>query len=108
MRVICLATALFAMWAVVATPATADESSNCVLDDAISSSGGLAQVIKHESSPKVRLARVQPWLPIELNISPLQAAQCCKICRKGKACGNSCIKRSYTCTKPPGCSCDGN
>ncbi|MEC8880235.1 MAG: hypothetical protein VYC49_08810 [Pseudomonadota bacterium] len=29
------------------------------------------------------------------------------VCRKGKACGNSCISRSYTCTKPPGCACDG-
>lgn len=36
-----------------------------------------------------------------------QAAACCKICRKGKACGDSCIKRSYSCTKPRGCACDG-
>ena len=33
---------------------------------------------------------------------------CCKVCRKGKACGNSCIRRSYTCRKPPGCACDAN
>jgi len=32
---------------------------------------------------------------------------CCKICRKGKACGNSCISRSYTCHKPVGCACNG-
>ena len=108
MRVICLATALFAVWAVVSAPATADELPNCVLDDVISASSGLAQVSMQESSPKVRLAGVQPWLPIELSVSLLQPAQCCKICRKGKACGNSCIKRSYTCTKPPGCACDGN
>jgi hypothetical protein len=38
------------------------------------------------------------------NVRP---AACCKICRKGKACGDSCIKRTYTCTKPPGCACDG-
>jgi len=37
-----------------------------------------------------------------------EIAQCCKICRKGKACGDSCIKNSYTCQKPPGCACDGN
>ncbi|MGF1629171.1 MAG: hypothetical protein ACFCUT_06840 [Kiloniellaceae bacterium] len=38
----------------------------------------------------------------------LQLAQrCCKICKKGKACGNSCINRSYTCHQPPGCACDG-
>lgn len=34
------------------------------------------------------------------------AASCCKVCRKGKACGNSCISRSYSCHKGPGCACD--
>ncbi len=37
-----------------------------------------------------------------------KARVCCKMCRKGKACGNSCIRRSYTCRKPPGCACDAN
>ena len=32
---------------------------------------------------------------------------CCRICTKGKACGNSCISRRYTCHQPPGCACDG-
>ena len=32
---------------------------------------------------------------------------CCKICSKGKACGNSCIKKTYNCSKPTGCACDG-
>lgn len=31
---------------------------------------------------------------------------CCKICREGKACGDSCISRSYTCHKGPGCACN--
>jgi len=35
------------------------------------------------------------------------AAACCKICKKGKACGDSCISKSYTCRKPAGCACDG-
>jgi endonuclease YncB( thermonuclease family) len=35
------------------------------------------------------------------------ARTCCKVCRKGKACGNSCISRRYTCRKPVGCACDG-
>lgn len=30
---------------------------------------------------------------------------CCKICRKGKPCGNNCINRNYTCHKPTGCAC---
>ena len=32
---------------------------------------------------------------------------CCKVCTKGKACGDSCINRNYTCHQPPGCACDG-
>ncbi len=39
--------------------------------------------------------------------TPIQGQQCCKICRKGKACGNSCISRLKRCTKPPGCACNG-
>ena len=37
----------------------------------------------------------------------IYSAACCKVCRKGKACGDSCIKRSYTCRKGVGCACDG-
>ncbi len=49
---------------------------------------------------------LQPLL--EQSTKPrVQPAACCKICRKGKACGNSCINRNYRCTKPPGCACDG-
>ena len=40
------------------------------------------------------------------NISQPAAAACCKICRKGKACGDSCIARWKTCRKGPGCACD--
>lgn len=35
------------------------------------------------------------------------AAACCKICKKGKACGNSCISKNKDCHKPPGCACNG-
>lgn len=32
---------------------------------------------------------------------------CCKICWTGKACGDTCIRRDYTCNQPPGCACNG-
>jgi hypothetical protein len=32
---------------------------------------------------------------------------CCKICSKGKACGNTCIARDKVCHVGPGCACDG-
>ena len=37
----------------------------------------------------------------------LTPRECCKICRKGKACGDSCIARDKKCNEPPGCACDG-
>lgn len=38
---------------------------------------------------------------------PLAGARCCKVCRKGKACGDTCIARNKVCHLPPGCACDG-
>ncbi len=32
---------------------------------------------------------------------------CCKVCKKGKACGDSCIARDKQCHQPRGCACDG-
>jgi hypothetical protein len=37
----------------------------------------------------------------------LSDGACCKVCHKGKACGDSCIAREKTCHQPPGCACDG-
>jgi hypothetical protein len=33
---------------------------------------------------------------------------CCKVCTTGKACGDTCISRQYTCHVGPGCACDAN
>ena len=37
---------------------------------------------------------------------PTDKQECCKVCRKGKACGDTCISRKKTCRKPAGCACD--
>lgn len=51
---------------------------------------------------------VEPSAKAKLPYSPaIKVAQCCKICRTGKACGNSCISKNYECHQPPGCACDG-
>jgi hypothetical protein len=39
--------------------------------------------------------------------TPASPMACCKICTKGKACGNSCISQDKYCHQPPGCACDG-
>jgi len=36
----------------------------------------------------------------------LAQSECCKVRTTGKACGNSCINKSKTCTKGKGCACD--
>lgn len=38
---------------------------------------------------------------------PAFSQGCCKTCRKGKACGNSCISTSKSCRVGPGCACNG-
>jgi hypothetical protein len=35
------------------------------------------------------------------------AATCCKVCRRGQACGDTCIARDDVCHAPRGCACDG-
>lgn len=39
--------------------------------------------------------------------SPKQYQVCCRICSKGKACGDTCIARDRTCHVGPGCACNG-
>lgn len=33
-------------------------------------------------------------------------SECCRVCGKGKACGNSCISTRFTCRKGRGCACN--
>lgn len=56
-----------------------------------------------QAAPSTRRATPDPVRPTP---TPTRRA-CCRICRTGKACGNSCISRSYTCRQPPGCACNG-
>lgn len=37
-----------------------------------------------------------------------ERSSCCKVCGKGKACGNSCIRADYNCRKGRGCSCNAS
>ncbi|MCB9030790.1 MAG: hypothetical protein H6619_07030 [Deltaproteobacteria bacterium] len=36
----------------------------------------------------------------------LMASGCCKVCKTTKACGDSCIIKTYTCHKGSGCACN--
>lgn len=52
---------------------------------------------------------VTPEDSVKVNAPPRVPARrpCCRICRTGKACGNSCIARNKTCRKGRGCACNG-
>ncbi|MDD5370442.1 MAG: hypothetical protein PHQ40_15270 [Anaerolineaceae bacterium] len=52
--------------------------------------------------PAIVLPAVPTMYPTLAPVSP-----CCKVCTTGKACGNTCINKNYTCHKPPGCACNG-
>ncbi len=39
--------------------------------------------------------------------SPTDAKSCCKVCKTGKACGDTCIDKSATCRVGQGCACNG-
>ena len=51
-------------------------------------------------------ARPRAALSQEAPEQKAPSGSCCKTCRKGKACGDSCISRAYACHQPPGCACD--
>ncbi len=44
---------------------------------------------------------------MQLNDATPWSQSCCKTCRKGQACGDSCISRSKTCSAGKGCACQG-
>eukprot|EP00440_Ansanella_granifera_P041849 gb/GFBE01045372.1/.p1 GENE.gb/GFBE01045372.1/~~gb/GFBE01045372.1/.p1 ORF type:complete len:129 (+),score=31.32 gb/GFBE01045372.1/:1-387(+) len=46
------------------------------------------------------------WLLLAILAASADAAGCCKLCKKGSACGNSCIADGLTCHKESGCACD--
>ena len=60
---------------------------------------------------------VQPWQwrkgklstaeQTSVPVRPAPAPQCCKTCRSGQACGDTCIPHGQMCTRPPGCACQG-
>ena len=66
----------------------------------LAAGGAWAPAIRAEVStqPAARMA--------ETALACVPRSQCCKVCSKGKACGNTCIRADYNCHKDAGCACD--
>ena len=43
--------------------------------------------------------------PFDSNSRKVTAAKCCKVCTKGKPCGDTCIAQDKVCQVEPGCAC---
>lgn len=88
--------AIKARWGLSAT-----EAESLAIDQAlVLCEAGKIPALPQEVKAEVQLAIPEP-LPEDI------ADTCCKVCRKGKACGNTCIARDKTCSVGPGCACDG-
>lgn len=57
--------------------------------------------------PEGLLLASAPAVPSASAPAPPAARRCCRVCRTGKACGNSCIARNKTCRVGRGCACNG-
>ncbi len=60
--------------------------------------------------PEAEAVRAVPAPPREAprrGADCIPRSRCCRVCGKGKACGDSCIQASLTCHKGRGCACDG-
>ena len=74
--------------------------------DEINQTTIMAEAPSCESDSDQSLLPWNDFSPSDLKGTEL-ASGCCKVCKKGKACGNSCIAKSKTCHKGRGCACDG-
>jgi hypothetical protein len=52
-------------------------------------------------------ASLSPCLAGDAAWAASGARSCCRVCVKGKACGNSCIAKWKQCHKGKGCACNG-
>jgi competence protein ComEC len=66
-------------------------------------------VVTSERSDTTGIVRARPFV-VDSGVAgrarDTLVRDCCRVCTRGKACGNACINRSYTCHQPPGCACD--
>ena len=72
-------------------------------------SSAVAQAASHVFAidQSVRSPEFLESLGIEGPTAVVKQQACCKICRAGKACGDTCIARDKVCHVGPGCACDG-
>lgn len=100
-----------------ATPAETQprpRSSNVVDDVERDAADPGAAVPRATTEPRATHVSPQSSRPTHEASTPREAhgvdadtTTCCRVCRKGKACGDACISHDRACNKGPGCACNG-
>jgi hypothetical protein len=73
--------------------------------------------VEVQPEPEVSDAVAEPIMEDQTPVDPSRGSsetpepsettdECCRTCRKGKACGDTCVARDRECTVAPGCACD--
>lgn len=83
----------------------AAHAADLVADAAITQEQTLASALSVDEFPTVT-THLKQLKASQFGNTEL-SQRCCKVCRKGKACGDSCIAKDKTCHVGPGCACDG-
>lgn len=96
-----IAYAGFILGLMVACSGLEPQASSTTSDAAVSAAG---------SSADASLAAVSidagSCIPDDASVDAGDSGPCCRICRAGKACGDTCIARDRECHVGPGCACN--
>ncbi|MDP6388591.1 MAG: hypothetical protein QF654_01690 [Alphaproteobacteria bacterium] len=97
--------ALVAVLGLIGAAALAAPAKNIAIDATASILSAPLQADAEKRPPLMTPAPRTSWPDTKSGADAIVPAACCKVCSKGKPCGNSCIARDRTCTRPPGCAC---
>ena len=97
--------ALIAVLGLISAAALAAPPGNISIDATASILSAPLQADAEKRQPLMTPAPQTSWPDAKSGAGVIVPAACCKVGSKGKPCGNSCIARDRTCTRPPGCAC---
>ncbi len=78
---------------------TADEQAAVDAALQLCEAGGVPELPQASSHDRSERTRPEP--------DASTSERCCRVCRSGKPCGDSCVPHDRHCNKPPGCACAG-
>jgi hypothetical protein len=68
--------------------------------------GGVPELPQARNEPNKTPTKPRPQPTARPDAPEAAPDECCRTCKKGKACGDGCIAREAECSEPPGCACN--